>query len=296
MGKVIKKAPVIGLVRYSQKVQFKERDVFEAEYFEYRFDVFKNVTLKSFQQQTNKNFVLLLLHSENMPDQYKDRFFELEQKNPFLHNVFVKDTRESIKKALKNSVEYVSFEKDVAITFRIDNDDAVQYDFIQKLNNFLKNEFHGFAISMPSLCVVKHISSTSYMVEERYYPLTSIGLAYVTRRSEYKTVMEIGDHSTIFKTLPRVLLEESGGGGLMTINGENVANTINGGVVVNNSRIEILNKEDLNKYLLERKIKNLDLDCLRTTNKWSTFSLKKILKLFVPPLFTLILQKVKKQH
>ena len=67
MNKIINKAPIIGFIRYSQKINFvSNRDVFEPEYFEYRFKIFKEVTLKSFQQQKNNNFVLLLLHSENL--------------------------------------------------------------------------------------------------------------------------------------------------------------------------------------------------------------------------------------
>ena len=195
MDRIIKKEPIIGLIRYSQKVKFgngeKERDVFEAEYFEYRFNIFKNVTLKSFQQQTDNNFVLLLLHSENMPSDYKDRFIELEKANSFLYNVFIKDTYKAFDEAIKRSVEYVSFEKDVVVTFRIDNDDAVQNDFIHKLSGFLKDDFVGYSISMPSLCIVKRISDMSYMIEERNYPSNSIGLAYVSNSGQYKTARNL---------------------------------------------------------------------------------------------------------
>ena len=293
MDKIIKKAPVIGFVRYSQKVKFsnqeKERDVFETEYFEYRFNIFKSVTLKSFQQQTNNNFVLLLLHSENMPSHYKDRFIELEKANSFLYNIFVKDTHEAYNEAIRSSVEYVSFEKDIVVTFRIDNDDAVQNDFIQRLSDFLKDGFVGYSISMPSLCIVKRISDTSYMIEEGNYPSNTIGLAYVSNREQYKTVKELGCYHTLINvTTPMVLIAQCSARQLQTINGENVENTIN------ETNAKILNKEDLDKYLAEIKMENLNLDCLRIykTNGLLKFSLKKIVKLLVPPLFIPILKKI----
>jgi hypothetical protein len=296
MEKIIKKAPVIGFVRYSLNVKYgnktEAKDVFEEEYFEYRFNIFCNVTLKSFQQQTNNNFVLLLLHSENMPSRYKDRFIELEKNNTFLYNVFVKDTPESFDDALTQSIEYVSFEKDVAITFRIDNDDAVHNDFIQRLNGFLKDEYVGFAISMPSLCIVKRISDTSYMIEERDFPSNSIGLANITNRGEYKTVMQLGDHTKINKKTPMILTSGLAAKHLQTINGENEANGI---CEIN---VKILNKEDLNKYLFDEKFGNLDLDCLRIIkiSNSSKLSLKKTVKLFIPPLFIRALKKIKNCH
>ncbi|MDR2491485.1 MAG: putative rhamnosyl transferase, partial [Spirochaetaceae bacterium] len=217
MEQINKKAPVIGFVRYSQKIKFtdKETNVFEKKYFEYRFDIFKNITLKSFQEQSNMNFVLLLLHSETMPQEYKDRFNELAKANLFLHNLFIKDSSEGFDEGLRNSISYVSFKDDVAVTFRIDNDDAVPNNFIQNLNRFLKTDFYNFSISMPDICVIKRISDTSYMVEERCLPSSSIGLAYVTNRSNFKTVMDLGDHGCVNTKVPMVLLT----GNLRSING-----------------------------------------------------------------------------
>ncbi len=270
---MINKAPIIGFIRYSQKIIFGEehKNVFEPEYFEYRFNIFKEVTLKSFQQQTNPNFVLLLFHSENMPPHYKERFAELEKTNSFLYNIFVKDTWESFNEVIQNSIDYVSFEKDTAITFRIDNDDAVQKDFIEQLSGFLRSDFVGYIISIPMFYVVKRIENQLYMLQERCFPANSIGLANVTYREQYKTVMELGEHHLINDENSMILLPKSTGGGLQTINGENAVNTIDFAKAIT------LNKEDLVKYLEKRKIENLDLECLRIYKiNHSTFLLKKL--------------------
>ena len=294
MQKILRPAPIIGFVRYSQYRKFgnmeKERDMFEPEYFEYRFQIFKNVTLKSFQQQTDKNFVLLLLHSENMPQHLKIRFLELEKSNLFLYNIFVEDTDESFNESLRKSIEYASFEEKVAVTFRIDNDDAVQNDFVQKLAPFLKLSFEGYVISMPTVSIVKRITNQLYMVEERYYPSNSIGLAYVTGRENYQTVIEVGHHDLLNDEISMILLAKNEGVNLQTINGENALN------LIDRSKAKIMNKIDFDHYLRERKIEDLKLDCLRILpeeNISSGFSLKKTLKLFVPPIFFLTVQKIR---
>lgn len=294
MTKVLKKAPIVGFVRYSQKILFgeskTERDMFESKYFEYRFKIFLKVTLKSFQEQTNKNFVVLLLHSENMPENFKARFTELENANSFLQNIFVKDISDSLNEALIKSVENVLFQEDVAITFRIDNDDAVQNDFIQQLSEFRKKEFVGFAINMSNIAVVKRIADASFMVEERYYPSNPIGLAYVTTQGSYKTIMEIGSHDIINEKSPIILLAKNQAMGLLTINGENAINSIN------NENAKLFNKDEFNAYLKVRKFENLELDCLRVfneTRKPFILALKKASILLIPPIFTVIIKKIK---
>lgn len=292
MNKIINKAPIIGFVRYSQKIKFgkKEKDVFEAEYFEYRFNIFKKITLKSFQQQTNSNFVLLILHSENMPSHYKERFLELENENPFLYNVFVEDTWESFNEAISKSIDYVSFENDIAVTFRIDNDDAVQNNFIEKLGFFLKKDFVGFSLSVPLIYIIKRVSNQLYMLQERYYPANSIGLAYVTEREQYKTVLNMGEHNLINDISSLILFEKSENGGLQTINGENELNSID------NTRAITLNKEELENYLLKRKMEHLDLECLHIyeeKNLTSKYSFRRFINLCTPPIYSLVINKLK---
>lgn len=291
MYSTINKAPIVGYVRYSQKIIFgdKDRDMFEPDYFEYRFNIFINITLKSFQAQTEKNFVLLLFHSVNMPSHYKEKFHRLEKENSFLYNIYVQDTYESFDEAIKNSINYVSFENDTAVTFRIDNDDAVQKDFIEKLSFFLKDEFVGNTISMPSNYIVKRIGEKHYKVEERYYPANSIGLANVTTKQDFKSIMEFGQHHLMNDENTMILLARKTNGGLMTINGDNAINTID------NYKAAIIEKEQLNNYLREKNLGNIDLEFLKIFKEVDEpkFSVIKIIYLFLPPLFIKILDKVK---
>lgn len=290
MKKVLNKAPVLGFVRYSQKIIFgQEKDVFESEYFEYRFEIFKNVTLKSFQQQTDNSFILLLLHSENMPVQYKMRFLELEESNLFLYNIFVEDNQKSFDDALNQSLKYVSFTDDAALTFRIDNDDAVQIDFIKQLRSFVKQDFVGYSISVPTIAIVKRVSNKLYLLEERYYPSNSIGLAYVTGRDDYKTIMKESQHHLVNDTNSMILLAKNAAAGLQTINGENAINSIN------SENAKIFSDVQFEEYLKENRFENLELSCMRIFPLQNSldFSPIKIIRLLLPPIFFMIFKKLR---
>ena len=293
MQKKLNKAPIVGFVRYSQKITFKggAKDVFEPAYFEYRFTIFTEVTLKSFQQQTNPGFILLMLHSESMPLNIRERFLHLEKENKFLYNVFVEDNVQSFNAAIKDSLQYVDFRAEAALTFRIDNDDAVSKDFIQNLSDLVKRDFIGYTISIPTVLIIKRVAQELYMVEERYYPSNSIGLAYVTSNDNYKTVLEVAEHDRMNEDNPLLLLPQNNLAGLMTINGENAANTID------SSRSKTITTTELADYLKNRNIRDLSLTCLRVfkeNDQSSTSRLKEVIKLFLPPVFFSIFRKVRK--
>ena len=201
----------------------------------------------------------------------------------------MQDTYESFDEAIKNSINYVSFENDTAVTFRIDNDDAVQKDFIEKLSFFLKDEFVGNTISMPSNYIVKRIGEKHYKVEERYYPANSIGLANVTTKQDFKSIMEFGQHHLMNDENTMILLARKTNGGLMTINGDNAINTID------DSKSVILDEKSVREYLKKHKIENLNLESLRVfklERKNYFIKIWKIIILFVPPIFRKIYHKI----
>ncbi len=194
----ITKAPITGFIRYSCRASFNRGGgVFESKYLKYRLNIFENVTLKSFQNQSDTDFHLLLLHSVNLPDEYKQKFSVLEQENSFLHNVYIADSEIEGKAyidAVQSSIDYVQFENNVAINFRIDNDDGLPCDYIARLKTCLKEDFADFAICIPRVSIIQRVGKDKYLKQEKYYPSNSMGLAYVTHKNDYKTIMTLGDH------------------------------------------------------------------------------------------------------
>lgn len=287
------KSSVVGFIRYSQSIKFGQdataRNVFEPEYFEYRYKIFTDITLKSFQQQTDSDFVLLLLHSVNMPKQYRDRFSALEKQNPFLLNIFVEDNADSFRTAIQSSFKYIKFQNGVAVTFRIDNDDALQNDFIETLRSYNKMDFAGFVLCMPTVSIIQRIAEESYLMEECNYPSNSIGLAYVSAEDKFQTVLEVAEHHKMNENHALILLPQKTFGGLMTVNGENAVNTIN------KNRAQVFAVSKLSAYLDQRKMSQLDFTCLRVFEEEKqqfSFTLQKVMDLLLPPIFIKLWHKV----
>jgi len=251
------KAPIIGFIRYSCRASFTRDDFFRPKYLDYRLDIFKNVTLKSFQEQTDKDFNILLLHSENLPQKYKEIFKNMEENNSFLHNIYIPDSelegRDYIN-AVEGSIEYINFHNDVAINFRIDNDDAVPGDFIARLKGFLKPEFTDYVISFPNISIVQRIKKNKLLRQEKYFPSNSIGLAYVTGKNNYQTIMTLGDHGKVNQKHPMVLLP--GRGGIQTINGKNIMNSLYWGPAA------AYDFASLGAFLKENGYSEFDFKCL----------------------------------
>jgi hypothetical protein len=251
------KTPVIGFIRYSCRASFSKDDFFKPEYLDYRLGIFKNITLKSFQEQNNMDFNIFLLHSENLPEEYKNIFSKLENDNPFLHNIYIPDSEIEGKdyiNAVEGTINYTSFINNTAINFRIDNDDAVPNDFISRLNNFLKPEYLDFVISFPNINIIQRTRKNKYLLQKKYFPSNSIGLAYVTDKNNYKTIMTLGDHGKVNQNHPMVLLP--GNGGFQTINGKNIMNSLYFG------HVSSLDSNSIKDYLKNNGYSNFNLTCL----------------------------------
>jgi len=254
----MKKSPIVGFIRYSCRASFTCDDFFRPKYLDYRLDIFKNVTLKSFQEQTDADFNILLLHSDNLPQKYKDIFKDMENNNSFLHNIYITDSELEGKdyiNAVEGSIEYVNFYNDVSINFRIDNDDAVPCDYISRLKNFLKQEFNDYVISLPNVSIIQRIHKHKLLKQEKYFPSNSIGLAYVTNKDNYKTIMTLGDHGNVNQKHPMVLLP--GRGGIQTINGKNIMNSLYWGPAA------VFDFDSLRVFLKNNGYSDFDFKCLR---------------------------------
>ncbi len=276
------KSPVLGFVRYSQIIDFGEKSsrIFDKDYFEYRFDIFTRITLRAFRHQTCQNFILTVLHSDRMPEKYKCFFLALEKQNIFLRNVFMPDGHEAFQTACQSTLELVPDEAQEIVTFRIDNDDAVPVDFIENLHLCCTKSFVGTVISFPSIIIIKRVSAEKYMIENRYYPSNSIGLALVTERGNYRSILEEPQHHLVNDNNKLLLMPRNKGAVLQTINGENAINRINRGNAVT------LSAEEVYYFLKSRQYSALDITVLYPLpeKKERVRQIRKIFDLLLPPI------------
>lgn len=244
---------IIGMIRYSIPNVFGDTEnsrnliqLYEEPYFSIRLNIFKNITLKSFAQQTNKDFVLLVYHTSMIPNDKRKLFNDIEKKYKFVKNIYINDTKMSIPEEFKN---------EKICTFRIDNDDGIAIDFIEKLQKAKNIYQDNVVISISHANKICRISKDKYKIAAFNNVSNSMGLAYLS--NDNKTIMDLGQHQLIPKRFEIKVLD--GNGGLQIINNYNVANSFK-----SNSKLKtvVLNYEDMKKYLIKENYGNLDISCL----------------------------------
>lgn len=252
----VKKQKILGLMRYSCRCDYAgDKNIWDEKYLHYRYKIFKEITLKSLEAQSDRNFNLVLFHSVNLPEKYKRRFQIMEYNYPFLHNFYLADN-DGINNAFNAAAEkYLDFNQSALCSFRLDNDDAVPRDYIKILRGYTKRRFCGYALSLPEITLVQRCGQDRYFIQERLYPSNAIGLAMVSCAEDFSSVMALGHHGKVCQKLPLLCLPEPGG--MQTINGENVANHFTSAKDV----VEI-SSEELKQRLASR-FPDFDFRCLK---------------------------------
>lgn len=243
---------MLGLIRYSVEKPFKSLlnlpdDIFQPDYFNYRFNIFKEITLKSLYWQIYKDFKVLIYHSDKMPQELRKLFVDIEQQHPFIRNIFQPGARIEVPK---------EFMDDALLTFRLDNDDGLPRDITQKLSAYENKAYAGVNIVFPETIAVQKANDDEFFIEDLYYVKSPMAMAYVAKASD-ENICLLGDHTKIYKNFPTLMLP--GAGGLMTINGENCANHL--------KKHYIINRCDLQSKLKELNYPEFDFDCLRSIIK-----------------------------
>ncbi len=245
---------VIGMVRYSVAAAFakdhpdKQFNLWEDPYFSERLAMFKSITLKSFSQQTCQDFVLLVYHSDKMPADKKVIFADLEQEFPFMRNIFISGAKMELPDDLQ---------KNRVLTFRIDNDDGIPTDFIEKLAAIYNAEgdyYNDIALTIPKIRKIAHIAENKYQSDSSIFPSNSIGLAYLSTKGE--NVMNCGNHRLVPYYYRTIFLE--GTGGLQVIHGTNVANGFKK-IYDKKSQLQILNEQEIKDLLHSEGYPDMDL-------------------------------------
>lgn len=119
---------------------------------EARFATFEHLTLPSLAAQTDPDFRLIVLTSEELPAPYAARLTALAEHYPFVHLVFAPIARAS--QLVIGIYEDLGLTLDQVIQFRIDDDDALGKGYIERLR-LLAEGMHAqvptraFAVTFP---------------------------------------------------------------------------------------------------------------------------------------------------
>lgn len=136
------KLNTIGLVRFSvlTPTYYSERfdtleetaaHIFSPERMALRFHLFEKLCLPSLVRQTDPDFTMIVLTAESMPEQYLERLLDLLEPLPNIHCRPVgTQNHYKLLQGAYNSVPKEDFTH--RILFRLDDDDAVDIDFVKR--------------------------------------------------------------------------------------------------------------------------------------------------------------------
>jgi len=141
---------IAGLVRFSYptkngadgfKAKYEDRDhqlrsLFAPERMEERLKLFEKVCLHALRNQTRKNFKVGVLIGSDMPNRYRARLEAMIAEVPEVEIISLPIL--PYKMAIRQAFEQLFDEdKPFRMSFRLDDDDAVAIDYIEKINGFL---------------------------------------------------------------------------------------------------------------------------------------------------------------
>ncbi len=226
----MKKIKVFGIVRYSvltdsldegpwavsNSLSFSdlEKTLFEKSRLLLRFYLFKKVTLPSLAANLRDwaDFRVLVITSVKLPEKSLYELHSLCNQYDFV-NVFSIGVKDGAMDDLINSYIEEEVNKDeVYFTFRIDDDDALAWDYTDIIRPYLSTHFVDTAISLP-LGYSGFFDPDKQQITlygETYSSMTALGLGLIsTKNSKFCHVFDIkarGGHYKTDRVVPVLLL------------------------------------------------------------------------------------------
>ena len=116
------------LIRFYCDYMLPKEQLFEQNLLDIGIDVFINFTLKSLENQSNKNFEIIIILNDDIDIKHKSIQKLLKIKS----NLFIKFLK---KKEIKHYINLNSKNIDYLITTRIDHDDLIYNDAVKEIQN-----------------------------------------------------------------------------------------------------------------------------------------------------------------
>jgi hypothetical protein len=177
------------IIRFS--VLFKNRPFEERKYnetfledrLESRFKFFEMFCLKSLINQTIKDFKIILLYDQLLPEKYKEKLFNLTKNYDYIIlHLWNKEDQLEENNWLQ---QYIDKSKKYLITTRFDDDDLLNFQINEKLKEFInKNNLEKLKNSIVSFSGGKFIYVSedikTFKISECNYKNPSIFLSLIT--------------------------------------------------------------------------------------------------------------------
>ncbi|HEY0292446.1 MAG TPA: glycosyltransferase, partial [Hansschlegelia sp.] len=235
-----KRNAIVGIIRFSVLSTtynpFKiSKNLPIESYFSYILDekrlhqrlvLLKSICLSSLDAQTDKDFKILIVAPSLLPRLFKSKLRRLCRSRDYLRLTFVSEQNFKMSDLSSMIFQKMIASQDAFGTFRIDDDDAVSQDFIANLRRYVRREHDDFCIS---LCkgYILDIAQTAETVGLKAViaPNASVGLAYISTRSNPRTIFDVSDRHVFMHKRRPVIQDATKNAFVQTTHGGNDTGT-----------------------------------------------------------------------
>src|SRR5699024_7392503 len=193
----------------------------DEDYLRSRFDLFLKYTVPSVNSQTRKEFEWLVLFSDQTPTHYRKEIEEIKNRCPHLSPIFLNSKinyKEFVTKYIKSKLD----NKTPMNTTRLDNDDAIRNDFIQKIQKSVETlEEKDQVLIFPDGFQYEEKTGAiaNYCFPENHFS------TLICYGEEVNTILDY-NHMEISKLYPTIFLEKSKAMWIEVIHDNNLLNRI----------------------------------------------------------------------
>lgn len=155
----------------------KEKELFNSERMEARFQTFENLTLASLDAQTSRDFKFLVISSDRMPMIYQDRLISMCKDRPYIILRFTPPMH--IADAQLKVLEDIGIDIKDCLQFRLDDDDFLSKYYISKMRKHAEvmwDQHPDFAVSFPSV-IYSIIDGPTKGLYKWFDPFLGVGVA-----------------------------------------------------------------------------------------------------------------------
>lgn len=203
---------------------YKE-NLFNIERIQNRYKLFKNFTLPSLAQQksikdcikgTNiSKLQVFLVTSEELPNEHKKELDDLLKEYKWLNVRYLSSKEKGIETVVTDYIEslYAQVREPILYSnIRLDDDDILSVDFLDRLNSYVTEENIGRAITFANGYYGVYDSKTESFTQlcDLFSPKLALGLALVNKydsngyASKIKSIYGAGNHNRIDRRIPTI--------------------------------------------------------------------------------------------
>jgi len=176
--------------RFNVQYELTESKGIQPEWLDERLNLFERYCLPSIQNQTCQNFVWILMGDVRTSEEFKKRIENYKSIVPQIRTYWVEYQNDAYHSFYKQLGREFAKEKDVLISTRLDNDDALAFDYIERVQTIAKDGVTGI-VSFP-------IGRQTFTKDNKSYKISYNQNHFTSRieTSEYETIM-VFDHTQI---------------------------------------------------------------------------------------------------